>query len=139
MTFDEVQSLVAHAIGASPLARRLGMAVATVEPDRVRVRLPFDADNTTIGDLIHGGAIAALVDVTATATAWSTTDLPASPQGTTIGFSVSFVAGARGCDLVAEGRIVRRGRQITVCDVDVTDPDGGTVARALVTYKLSGR
>jgi uncharacterized protein (TIGR00369 family) len=139
MTFDEVQSLVAHAIGASPLARRLGMAVATIEPDRVRIRLPFDADNTTLGDLVHGGAIAALIDVAATAVAWSTPELPASPQGTTIGFSVNFVAGARGCDLVADARIVRRGKQITVCDVDVQNPDGDTVARALVTYKLSGR
>jgi uncharacterized protein (TIGR00369 family) len=115
------------------------MVAAGIEPDRVRVRLPFDPGNTTIGDLVHGGAIAALVDVTATAVAWATTDLPASPQGTTIGFSVNFVAGARGCDLVGEGRIVRRGRQVTVCDVAVLAPDGGTVARALVTYKLSGR
>lgn len=139
MTFSEVESLVAQAIVASPLARRLGMVAAGIEPDVVRVRMPFHADNTTLGDLVHGGAIAALVDVTATAVAWATPDLPASPQGTTIGFTVNFVSGARGCDLVAEGRIVRRGRQITVCDVAVTDPDGGTVARALVTYKLAGR
>jgi uncharacterized protein (TIGR00369 family) len=139
MTFDEVRSLVAHAIGASPLARRLGLAVASIEPDRVRIRLPFDAGNTTLGDLVHGGAIAALVDVAATAVAWSTPDLPASPQGTTIGFTVNFVAAARGCDLTADARIVRRGRQITVCDVDVLDPSGTTVARALVTYKLAAR
>jgi acyl-coenzyme A thioesterase PaaI-like protein len=38
-----------------------------VERNRVVVRLPFRPELTTVGDLVHGGAIGALVDVTATA------------------------------------------------------------------------
>jgi uncharacterized protein (TIGR00369 family) len=107
-----------------------------VAPDRVQVRLPFRPEVTTVGDLVHGGAIAALVDVAATAAFWTGADLARKPRGTTIGFTVNFLAPARGCDLVAEARVVQRGRSISVGEVTVTGAGGRAVARALVTYKL---
>ncbi len=89
-----------------------------------------------MGDLVHGGAIAALVDTAATAVAWSSVEDAAGHRGTTVGFSLNFLEGAHAQDIVARARIVRRGGSITVCEVDVTTPDGTSVARALVTYKL---
>ncbi len=38
--------------------------------------------------------------------------------------------------LVADARVVRRGRSLCYCDVGVTDSDGQLVAKGLVTYKL---
>jgi acyl-coenzyme A thioesterase PaaI-like protein len=49
---------------------------------------------------------------------------------------VSFVAAARAQDLVADARVVRRGKTICFCEVDVTDGGDTTVAKGLVTYKL---
>jgi uncharacterized protein (TIGR00369 family) len=82
------------------------------------------------------GAIAALIDVAATAAFWTGADLARSPRGTTIGFTVNFLAPARGADLIAEARVVQRGRSISVGEVTVAGADGRPVARALVTYKL---
>src|SRR5262249_54301563 len=120
----------------SPLAGLLGIETVEVAPDRVQVRLPFRPEVTTVGDLVHGGAIAALVDVAATAAFWTGADLARNPRGTTIGFTVNFLAPALVCDLVAEARVVQRGRSISVGEVTVTDAGGRAVARALVTYKL---
>jgi len=128
--------LVRQAIVASPLAQLLGVEAAVLEQDRARIRLPFRREVTTVGDLVHGGAIAALVDVAATAAVWTAADLARNPRGTTIGFSLNFLAPARGQDLFAEARVVQRGRTISVCEVQVETADGRAVARALVTYKL---
>jgi uncharacterized protein (TIGR00369 family) len=134
----EEEKLVRGFIGGSPLARLLGVEVVSVEPDEVRMRLPFRPEITTIGDLVHGGAIAALIDTAATAAAWSGVDPASGVRGTTVGFSVNFLSGARGHDVTATARVIRRGRSITVCEVGVAAEDSDEVARALVTYKLGG-
>jgi uncharacterized protein (TIGR00369 family) len=128
--------IVRGAIVGSPLAALLGMELVDVGDDVVRVRLPFRRDVTTIGDLVHGGAISALVDVAATAAAWTLADLSRSPRGTTIGFTVNFLQGATASDLVATARIIQRGKSVQVCEVDVRSGSGDAVARAMVTYKL---
>ena len=131
-----LESILREHIAASPLARLLGMRVERVEEDLVVVKLPFREEVTTVGELIHGGAISALVDVAATAAAWSKVDLERNPRGTTIGLSLNFLAAARGADIVATARVIQRGRSIVVADVQVEEPSGRAVARALVTYKL---
>jgi uncharacterized protein (TIGR00369 family) len=130
------EEIIRQAIVASPFATLLGIETVEVAPDLVRVRLPFRSEVTTVGDLVHGGAIAALVDVAATAAFWTGADLKRNPRGTTIGFTVNFLAPARGAELIADARVVQRGRSISVGEVDVTGVDGRPVARALVTYKL---
>jgi len=134
---SDADAIVRDAIVGSPFARRLGLALVAVEPDCVRVRLPFSPDVTTVGDLVHGGAIGALVDVTATAAAWSRADLARGPRGTTIGLTVNYLAPARGRDLVAVATVVQRGQSIVVIEVAVEDDGGLAIARALVTYKLT--
>jgi uncharacterized protein (TIGR00369 family) len=123
-------------VASSPLARHLGIELVAIEPDRARLRLPFSEPVVTIGDVVHGGAICALVDTAATAASWATDELPESRRGSTVGLTVDFLAAARGVDLLASARVVRRGGQLCFCDVEVADPDGRLVAKGLVTYKL---
>lgn len=137
MSADVATDVVRDAIVRSPLGKLLGMEIETIERDRVRLRLPFRGEVTTGGDVVHGGAISALIDTAATAAAWAGTDLSRNPRGTTIALTVNFIAAAHGEDLVADACVIRRGGTITVCEIDVTGRDGRTIARGLVTYKLS--
>ena len=130
------EDLVRNVIVGSPFGTLVGVVPETIEPDRVRLRLPFRPEVTTVGDVVHGGAIASLVDVAATAAVWSGADLAASQRGTTIGFALNFLAAGRGQDLLATATVIQRGRTICVCEVDVRGVDGDPVARALVTYKV---
>jgi uncharacterized protein (TIGR00369 family) len=132
------RAIVEKVIVGSPYGRLLGLVLESSEPDRVVVRLPYRTDVTTIGDTVHGGAIAGLVDSAATAAFWAKSGLGASARGTTIGFSLSFLSAGRGVDLVADARVRRRGREICNGEVLVRDPEGRDVAQAIVTYKLSG-
>lgn len=132
------RAIVEKAIVASPYCRLLGVVLESCAPDRVAVRLPYRAELTTLGDTVHGGAIAGLVDTAATAAFWAKSGLGAGARGTTIGFSLSFLSAGRGVDLVAEATVRRRGREICNGEVVVRDPKGAEVAQAIVTYKLSG-
>lgn len=131
------RAIVERVIVGSPYGRLLGLTLESCEPDRVVVRLPFRSDVTTIGDTVHGGAIAGLVDSAATAAFWAKSGLGANSRGTTIGFSLSFLSAGRGVDLLADARVRRRGREICNSEVIVRDAKGTDVAQAIVTYKLS--
>ncbi len=132
------RAIVEKAIVASPYGRLLGLALESCEESRVVVRLPYRTDVTTLGDTVHGGAIAGLVDTAATAAFWAKSGLSAGARGTTIGFSLSFLSAGRGVDLVAEATVRRRGKEICNGEVVVRDARGNEVAQAIVTYKLSG-
>ena len=134
---QNARAIVEKVIVGSPYGRLLGLVLESCEPDRVLVRLPYRTDVTTIGDTVHGGAIAGLVDAAATAAFWAKSGLSASSRGTTIGFSLSFLSAGRAVDLVAEARVRRRGKEICNGEVVVRNPSGGEVAQAIVTYKLS--
>jgi uncharacterized protein (TIGR00369 family) len=133
---EAIRGLVEKAIVLSPFGRLLGVQVESVEEDCVAVRLPYRTDVTTIGDLVHGGAIASHVDVSATAACWASPRVAAGSRGTTIGFSIHYLAPARSQDVVATARVVQRGGSICVVEVDVRDA-ARSVSRATVTYKLS--
>lgn len=130
-------TLIEKGIAGAPYATLLGIEMVRCETDRLVLRLPFRGDLVTVGDLLHGGAIASLVDVAATGAVWAHPDVTPGSRGTTIGFTVNFLAAARGVDLEAEARVRRRGRSVCTGEVTVRDPDGGEVAIAVVTYKLS--
>jgi uncharacterized protein (TIGR00369 family) len=134
---ESLRALIEAGIVRSPYATLLGARLERVEEDRVQVRLPYRRDLTTLGDTVHGGAIAALVDLTATAAFWASPGVSSGSRGATIGFSISFVSAARGRDLVATAVVRRRGREISTGEVTVAGDDGREVAIALVTYKLS--
>ena len=130
-------AIVEKVIVDSPYGRLLGLVLESCEPGRVVVRLPYRKELTTLGDTVHGGAIAGLVDSAATASFWSKSDLAPGSRGTTIGFSLSFLSAGRGIDLIADARVRRRGREICNGEVSVRDAMGADVALAIVTYKLS--
>ena len=120
----------------SPFVGLLGIELVDVEPDRARLRLPYRPELATIGDVVHGGAIAALLDTASMAAAWSDDTVPESVAGATVSMSVDYVAAARGVDLLATGRAVRRGRSLCFCEVEVTEPDGGVIAKGLAVHRF---
>ena len=128
--------VMAQFIPASPFAAKLGIVAEVLDGAEVRLRLPWDPGNTTLGDMVHGGAIAALADVAVMAAAWSGADVPDSLRGVTTSISLQFLAPARATELIAIGRVLRRGKTLVNVDVDVVTPDGELVAKAIATYKV---
>ena len=129
---DLVRAFLEH----SPFARVLKLELDEIEADRAQLSLPFDESVATFADVVHGGAVAALIDTAATAAAWSVAEISDSPRGATVSMTVDYLRAARGKRLTADARVTRRGSSLCFCDVSVSDADGELVAKGLVTYKV---
>jgi uncharacterized protein (TIGR00369 family) len=129
-----MEQFVAH----SPFSKHVGLEARVIEADHVELALPFREEVVTIGDTVHGGAISTLIDMAATAASWTAHEITGPPVGSTVALTVNFLRAARGQEVVAAARVVKRGRSLCFVDVDVTDAAGELVAKGVVTYKLGG-
>ncbi|HKV59952.1 MAG TPA: PaaI family thioesterase [Ktedonobacteraceae bacterium] len=120
----------------SPYVAHLGMQLTDIQPGMATLTLPFSEALVTIGTIVHGGAIASLIDTAAMVAAWSEGEVPAKARGTTVNLTVAYLAAAEKEDLRAVARVLRRGRNLVYLDVEVTGASGNAVAKGLVTYKL---
>ena len=124
-------------VPGSPLVRHLGIELRSLERDRAELVLPFDERLVTLADVVHGGAIASLIDTAGMAATWADPDTePESVAGSTVSMNVDYIAAARGKDLTAAASVVRRGRSLCFTEVTVTEPDGRVVARGSVVQRF---
>jgi uncharacterized protein (TIGR00369 family) len=130
-----LERIVRDVLMASPVACRLGIALESLEADRAVLELPFSPGNVTLGDTVHGGVIATLIDVAAAAVAASGADPETLAGGATASMTISYLAPARGSHLRAEAVTLRRGRRQVVSEVTVHG-EGVPLAKALVTSAL---
>ena len=129
--------LITEFLKHSQFVKHLGMELREIEDDRALLALPFRDEVVTIGDMVHGGAISALVDTAAMAASWSAIEFDGTPPlGTTVGLTVDFVSAGRAVELLADARVIRRGSSLCFCEVKVSPAEGDLVASGLVTYKL---
>ena len=103
------REIIEQFIPNSPHAKQLGIQVVSLGTDEAVLELPFKPVLATIGDVVHGGAIGALIDT---------------------------AAAANGVDLRAEAWVARRGGRLSYCEVRVTDPEGTVVAHGIATYRF---
>lgn len=120
----------------SPLVRHLGMRLEAIEDGRAELVLPFRPELATIDNVVHGGAIASLIDTAGMAATWSDDSEPESLTGSTVTLNVNYVSAASGQDLTATATVVRRGRNLVFSDVRVSEPDGRVVATGSVVQRL---
>lgn len=120
----------------SPFVGHLGLRLVEMQPDVATLALPFTEALVTIGTVVHGGAIASLIDTTAMVAAWSGAALPEKLRGTTVGLTVNYLTAASSEDLEATARVLQRGKNLVYLDVEVRGAAGKLVAKGLVTYKI---
>lgn len=130
------RDVIAQFLPQSPFVAKLGIVADHLSDDEVRLRLPWDPSNVTLGDMVHGGAIATLADVTVMAAAWCGAVAPPDLRGVTVSMTLDFMAPARATDVIGVGRVLRRGRSLTNCEAEILDTQGTLVAKALATYKV---
>ena len=128
--------IVEQFIGSSPFPALVGLKLDEIEEDRVVMSLPFREELITMGTVVHGGAIATLIDSAASCAGWATPTPPENMRGTTVALNISYLKAADRADLRAEAKVLRRGRSLSFIDVDVTDGDGTLLAKGTATYKL---
>ena len=113
-------------LGDSPYQRFLGVSCERVGDGEVVIRLPFREEflRADGSDWLHGGVVAALIDIAGDYAVVSRTggDVP------TIDLRIDWLKPALKGDLRATGRVVKTGRRVSVADVEVHDTSGKLVA-----------
>jgi len=120
---------------SSPLAKALGIVRTALDVDRVVLAMPFKPENVTLGTIVHGGAIATLVDIAGAASSASGADADDVVGGATANLTIHYLAPADGCDLEAEALVVKRSARQSVSEIRVRSPRA-LVATALITSAI---
>jgi uncharacterized protein (TIGR00369 family) len=97
--------------------RLIGARLALVEPGLVEIELPFRADLTQQHGFFHAGVTSMIADTAGGYAALSL--LPAGETMLTVEFKINLLAPATGDRLLATGRVVKPGRTLTVCTLEV--------------------
>jgi acyl-CoA thioesterase len=121
----------------NPFHTLLGVELVRRGEGHARCRLPVtDKVRGGVAGSVHGGVLSALVDIV-TLSAISTVVDPAEDQmAGTAELNISFLRPALGEAVYADARVLKKGRQLAVVDVDLTDADGRLVAKGRVNYAL---
>jgi len=102
----------------------IGARLARIEPGRVEIELPFRDDLTQQHGFFHAGIVGTVADSAGGYAGY--TLMPAGSSVLSVEYKVNLLAPADGERLLASGQVVRPGRTITVCDLEVVVEKGGT-------------
>lgn len=111
----------------------LGLQIEEVRTDYCRMRLPYRPELDQPAGVVHGGALATLVDtvvVPAIGSAYGP-----ETMYMTVTMNVSYVGAVRGTDVVAEGWVTRRGRSTVFCRAEAVS-DGRLVMEGSLVYAV---
>ena len=114
----------------------VGLELEEVKVDYARLRLPYRPELRQPAGVVHGGAIATLIDTVVVPAIGA--HYPQMPFMLTVDMQVRYLGAARETDLVAEGWITKRGRSMVFCQAEVRSrPGNDLVAEGWLTYKVS--
>ena len=99
------------------LMNHLGATLHAVESGQVVLRMPFRPELTQQHGYFHAGATSALADSAGGYAGF--TLFPENSSVLTVEFKINLLAPAQGEYLEATGKVLRSGRTLTVCQVDV--------------------
>lgn len=92
------------------------------------------AHHIQLHNVVHGGILCALADTTGAIAAY--TMLPQGTHLATIELKINFLEPVAGGKIIAEARVLRRGRNFVVSDCDIFNPGKVLAAKALMTFAI---
>jgi len=125
---DIISGLVERA-EQEPIASCLGLKLLELSPGHARVEITLLPEHLNFNGLVFGGIVMAVADQ---AFAYAVNSVTRSSIATQ--FNLHFIAAAHtGDTLVAEARLLKHGRRVSIAEITVTNRDGRLIARATGT------
>ena len=128
LTLEQVQALVSRA----PYHRWLGLTVTAVTDDSIEIRAKWREEwvvNTERG-YVHGGVLAALIDLAAD---WAM--VKQTGRGVpTIDLRIDYHRPTIRSDLAVHGKVIRAGGQFSTAEARIFDVEGKLIASGRGTY-----
>jgi uncharacterized protein (TIGR00369 family) len=125
----DVQARITSSFERQGLMRHLRARLGLIAPGRVHIVLPSRPEVTQQHGYIHAGAAGAVADSAGGYAAL--TVFPEKTEVLTVEYKINLMAPATGDYLEAVGTVVKAGRTLTVCRLEVFDVQG--TQRSLVS------
>ena len=119
----------------SPINKFLNFNLLSHSKERAEISMPLKRDYIQETGVVHGGLISTAADTAAVYALYP--NLPDGKTMTSVEFKVNFLRPAlvENGDLTARAQVVKRGRQIGLCEVEVSQ-NNKLVAKGLFTYLI---
>ena len=131
-TFDQnYGSRVRESFARQRVMELIGASLGRVEPGAVDIMLPYREDLTQQNGFIHAGIITSVADSACGYAAY--TLMPAGSGVLSVEFKVNLLRPAAGHRFVAEARVLKAGRTLTVTVCDVYGETDGRAREVVAT------
>ena len=138
---QDFETRVRRSFGRQGIMGLIGAQITRVEPGEVEIELPFREDLSQQHGFFHAGVTSTIADSAGGYAAFSL--FPAESAVLTVEYKINLMAPADGERLTAVGRVIRPGRTLTTCDLEVLahkDGQAKVCAKGLQTImRIDGR
>lgn len=118
----------------TPFWSLINMDLVDVKKGWARVKLPYDKKLDHAYGSAHGAAVFAPAD---SAVAMALQGMVAKDEVfTTVEMKINYLKPFYKGEIVAEAKIVHKGGNIAIGDVEIRNSDGALIAKALATYMI---
>ena len=126
------RSRLREAFARVPFICFLGFKLGELNRGAATLELDLRPELTQTEGLMHGGAIASLLD---TAAAFAVITLLEPGQKTsTVDLTIHYLRPITSGQITAHARVLRAGKRLVTVAIDVTDQSGTLISTALTTY-----
>jgi uncharacterized protein (TIGR00369 family) len=123
---------------ANPYHRMMGVTLLERRPSHGKIVLRKDETTPSgIGGSVHGGVLAAMVDIVMLVAMFAEMREGEQPAGTAE-LGITYLRQTHGRHIYAEANVVKRGRKLSFVEVEITDEDGSLCAKGRVLYAFRG-
>ena len=118
----------------NPFWALLGMELLEIKKGWAIVRLPVEDKLTNAIGLVHGGAIFSAAD---SAVGMALVGMTNRDENiSTLEMKINYMKPVKGREIMAEAKIIHRGSQTAIGDVEVRDEDRNLISKGLATYAI---
>jgi len=121
-----------QALAEVPFAKLVGIELEEIATGVATLALEVTGELKQNNGIVHGGAIATLIDTAAAFAVISV--LPVDEQASTVDLTVNYLRPLRSGRARATARVVKAGKRVIVVTAEMADEAGNLAATALTTY-----
>ncbi len=132
MDRKELNETVLSLVNSSPFYRHMGMTAKIPGEGTSRLELPAAEITHNLYGTVHGGVLAALID-SACGVALGTV-MAQGETIVTVDLRINFIAPVKQGVLIAEGKVIHKGRNTGVAEATIRSEEGQLVAKGMTTH-----
>ena len=127
---------IAAKLANNPVVEFVGIELLEARVGHATVVLPYREELNNSMGLIQGGILGVLADVAGGLALYTVLPDPAKVVIPTIEFKLNFLRPASQVKIIARGKVTHHGRQIAVCQADISTGEETLLATGLFTYMI---